>query len=155
MVKPTISSNELDGECEEEENQRWPQGFLPEQLEVPINWDGEECEGNRLGRLGYQTLNFGHVHHEMYIRWPNGDVEYVVEYMCLEFRNSDINLDILRILMVFKALKGEEINVRREAWRWRAVILQWSVKRPRSWRGTSKGHWEGAICEEEKVTLLP
>lgn len=75
MVKPTKSSNELDVECEEEENQRWPHGFLPEQLEVVINWDREGCEGNVLGRLGYQTLNFGHVNHEMYIRWQSGDVD--------------------------------------------------------------------------------
>lgn len=58
--------------------------------------------------------------------------------------------------MVFKALKVEVINVYREVWKWSAAILELSVKRSRGWGRTSKGHWQGAICEVrgKSVALL-
>lgn len=147
-MKPTWFSGGLDIKCEEE-NQRWPQGFWPEQLEVANNWDREDWEGNVLGsgEVRISGTQFWTCKSWDYISCSNRDVESVVAYMSLEFRTSDINLDVLRILMVFKALKVEVINVYREVWKWSAAILHLSVTRSGSWGGTSKRKWEGTISE--------
>ena len=58
-----------------------------------------------------------------------------------------VNFGIPGLLMVFKALKVEVIDVYRDEWRWNAAMLLLSVKRSGSWEGISKIDGEGEICD--------
>ena len=58
-----------------------------------------------------------------------------------------VNFGISGLLMVFKALKVEVIDVYKDERKWNAAMLLLSVKWSGSWEGISKVDGEGGICD--------